>query len=78
MSLLGSPEDQMLVNRPQLLKSIAESMDIDPEAFMKSEEEINAEIQQQQAQQQQMLLAASQGNQSPDGNAGMGAPDGLM
>jgi len=78
MSLLGSPEDQMLVNRPQLLKSIAESMDIDPEAFMKSEEEINAEIQQQQAQQQQMLLAASQGNQSPDGNAGMGAPDGIV
>ena len=78
MSLLGSPEDQMLVNRPQLLKSIAESMDIDPEAFMKSEEEINAEIQQQQAQQQQMLLAASQGNQSPDGDAGMGAPNGVM
>jgi len=78
MSLLGSPEDQMLVNRPQLLKQIAESMDIDPEAFMKSEEEINAEIQQQQAQQQQMLLAASQGNQSPDGNAGMAPPNGVM
>ena len=69
MSLLGSP---------QLLKQIAESMDIDPEAFMKSEEEINAEIQQQQAQQQQMLLAASQGNQSPDGNAGMAPPNGVM
>jgi hypothetical protein len=78
MSLLGSPEDQMLVNRPQLLKQIAESMDIDPEAFMKSEEEINAEIQQQQAQQQQMLLAASQSNQSPDGNAGMAPPNGVM
>ena len=78
MSLLGNPEDQMLVNRPQLLKQIAESMDIDPEAFMKSEEEINAEIQQQQAQQQQMLLAASQSNQSPDGNAGMAPPNGVM
>ena len=77
MSLLGNPEDQMLVNRPQLLKQIAESMDIDPEAFMKSEEEINAEIQAAQ-QQQQMLLAASQGDIAPDGDAGMGGINAVM
>ena len=77
MSLLGNPEDQMLVNRPQLLKQIAESMDIDPEAFMKSEEEINAEIQAAQ-QQQQMLLAASQSDIAPDGDAGMGGINAVM
>ena len=74
LSLLNNPMDQAIVNRPQLLRDIAVSMDIDPDDFIKSEEQIRAE--QEALLQQQMLAQASAGGGAPSGEPGMAAPQG--
>jgi hypothetical protein len=74
LSLLNNPMDQAIVNRPQLLRDIAVSMDIDPDDFIKSEEQIRAE--QEALLQQQMLAQASAGGGAPGGEPGMAAPQG--
>jgi len=58
LSLVSNPMDLALVDRPQLLRDIAKSMEIDPDEIIKSEERMRAE---QQALQNQALAAAGAG-----------------
>lgn len=58
LSLVSTPMDLQVVDRTQLLRDIAHSMDIDPNEIIKSEERIQAE---QQALQNQALAAAGAG-----------------
>ena len=58
--------DLAIVDRPQLLRDIAQSMDIDPDEIIKSQERMQAE----QALQNQMLGGASQGGPGVEGEAG--------
>mgnify|MGYP005705393239 FL=1 len=58
LSLVSNPMDLALVDRPQLLRDIAKSMEIDPDEIIKSEERMRAE---QQALQDQALAAAGAG-----------------
>lgn len=65
LSLVSNPMDAALVDRNQLLRDIAQSMDIDPDEVIKSEERLAAE----QAIQNQALAGASPGGpmaQEPD------------
>jgi len=71
LSLVSNPTDIGLVDRNKLLRDIAQSMDIDPDEIVKSEEQIALE--QQQAIQAQMLQGASAVGASPTGGAGLGA-----
>lgn len=58
LSLVSNPMDAALVDRNQLLRDIAQSLDIDPDEVIKSEERLKAE---QQAIQAQAVAGASQG-----------------
>ncbi len=73
LSLVSNPTDVAVVDRTQLLRDIAQSMDIDPDEIIKSEEVIQAE---QQALQNQMLAEAGAGNPmaQPPGPIPGGAP----
>jgi len=71
LSLVSNPTDIGLVDRNKLLRDIAQSMDIDPDEIVKSEEQIALE--QQQAIQAQMLQGAGAIGASPTGGAGLGA-----
>lgn len=71
LSLVSNPTDIGLVDRNKLLRDIAQSMDIDPDEIVKSEEQIALE--QQQAIQAQMLQGASAGSPSPLGGGGLEA-----
>ena len=71
LSLVSNPMDSGLVDRNQLIRDIAKSMDIDPDEIVKSEEQIVLE--QQQAIQAQMLQGAGSVSPSPIGDGGMGA-----
>lgn len=71
LSLVSNPMDSGLVDRNQLIRDIAKSMDIDPDEIVKSEEQIALE--QQQAIQAQMLQGAGAVGPSPLGDGGMGA-----
>lgn len=71
LSLVSNPTDIGLVDRTQLIRDIAKSMDIDPDEIVKSEEQIALE--QQQAIQAQMLQGASAGSPPPLGGGGMEA-----
>lgn len=77
LSIVG--EDQSgAVKRTQLLRDIAQSMDIDPDEIIKTEEQLALEQQQQQQLlQAQMQQAAVAGDPAAQGNAGMGTPAGL-
>jgi hypothetical protein len=66
LSLVSNPMDLAIVDRPQLLRDIAQSMDIDPDEIIKSQERMQAE----QALQNQMLGGASQGGPGVEGEAG--------
>tara|TARA_A100001037_G_scaffold65360_1_gene57493 strand:+ start:3077 stop:5038 length:1962 start_codon:yes stop_codon:yes gene_type:complete len=73
LSLVSNPTDLAVVDRTQLLRDIAQSMEIDPSEIIKSEEVIQAE---QAAIQNQMLAGAGAGNpmaESPGSIPG-GAP----
>ena len=79
LSLVSNPEDNPQVDRNSLLREIASSMEIDPEKFLKTDEQIQVELQQQQqALQAQAQLGASTGGTPPQGNAGMAPPQGLI
>jgi cytidylate kinase len=77
LSLVSNPMDSQLVDRGKLLRDIAQSMDIDPEEIIKSQEQLIAE-QQAALQQQQMLAAASAGDQGLGLDGGMAPPDGAV
>ncbi len=67
-----------VVKQTELLREIAQSMDIDPDKIMKTEEQIALEQQQQQQLlQAQMQQAASAGGPPSQVDAGMGSPVGL-
>ena len=67
-----------VVKQTELLREIAQSMDIDPDKIMKTEEQIALEQQQQQQLlQAQMQQAASAGGPPSQGDAGIGSPLGL-
>lgn len=67
-----------VVKQTELLREIAQSMDIDPDKIMKTEEQIALEQQQQQQLlQAQMQQAASAGGPPSQVDAGMGSPLGL-
>lgn len=63
LSLVSNPMDLAIIDRPQLLRDIAQSMDIDPSEIIKSQERLQAE----QALQNQMLAGASQGGVGAEG-----------
>jgi len=71
LSLVSNPLDAALVDRGQLLKDIAKSMDIDPDEILKSTEQLQAE---QQALQNQAIAGASQGGPMAQNAAPMGPP----
>jgi len=71
LSLVSNPTDIGLVDRTQLIRDIAKSMDIDPDEIVKSEEQVALE--QQQAIQAQMLQGASASSPPPLGGGGMEA-----
>ena len=72
LSLVSNPTDLALVDRPRLLRDIAQSMDIDPDEIIKSEERIQAE---QQALQNQALAAAGAGGPMAPPSGPMAAGD---
>ena len=59
LSLVSNPMDAALVDRNQLLRDIAQSMDIDPDEIIKSEERL--QLEQQQAIQNQALAGPESG-----------------
>lgn len=76
LSLVSNDLDTPVIDRKQLLRDIATSMDINPEKILKSEEALLLEQQQQQQQQQQLLQAQMQqaagaGYPPPQGGGGM-------
>lgn len=76
LSLVSNPMDAALVDRGQLLRDIAKSMDIDPDEILKSTEQLQAEQQaaQQQALQDQAIAGASSGGPMAQSAAPMGPP----
>lgn len=72
LSLVSNPMDSGLIDRPSLLRDIAQSMDIDPNEVIKSEERLQAE----QALQAQMLAGASPSGDMAQEPPPMGAGDG--
>ena len=71
LSLVSNPMDAALVDRPQLLRDIAQSMDIDPDEILKSMEQLQAE---QQALQAQAFEGASPSGPMAGEPAPMGPP----
>lgn len=71
LSLVSNPMDAALVDRSQLLRDIAQSMDIDPDEILKSMEQLQAE---QQALQAEALQGASPGGLMAGEPAPMGPP----
>lgn len=71
LSLVSNPMDAALVDRPQLLRDIAQSMDIDPDEILKSMEQLQAE---QQALQAQAFEGASPSGPLAGEPAPMGPP----
>ena len=72
LSLVSNPTDLALVDRQRLLRDIAQSMDIDPDEIIKSEERLQAE---QQALQNQALAAAGAGGPMAPPSGPMAAGD---
>ena len=62
------PNDAALVDRPSLLRDIAQTLDIDPDEIIKSEERLQAE----QALQNQMLAGAGTGGDGTPPQPSMG------
>ncbi len=73
LSLVSNPLDAALVDRGQLIRDIATSMDIDPDSILKSVEQLQAE-QQAQAVENQALAGAVPGGPMADEPATMGPP----
>ena len=75
LSLVSNELDNSLVDRHRLLREIAQSMDIDPDEVVKSEEQLAREQQELAMQQAQMQQLASAGNPAIGGPAGMAPPN---
>ena len=75
LSLVSNELDNSLVDRHRLLREIAQSMDIDPDEVVKSEEQLAREQQELAMQQAQMQQFAGAGNPAIGGPAGMAPPD---
>ena len=69
LSLVSNPMDAPQVDRNKLLREIAQTLDIDPDEVIKSEERLQAE----QALQNQMLAGMQQGGAGAIPEAGMAA-----
>jgi hypothetical protein len=69
LSLVSNPMDSALIDRNKLLRDIAQTLDIDPDDVIKSEERLQAE----QAIQNQMLAGMQQGGAGANPEAGMAA-----
>ena len=67
LSLVSNDQDTQLIDRQQLIREVAKSMDIDADGIIKSEEQLQFEQRQQQAQQIALQQAAMQ-QQSGEGN----------
>jgi hypothetical protein len=85
LSLVSNPMDAELVDRNQLLRDIATSMDMDPDELVKSDEQLALEQQQLQQQQQQQLALEAQmqqgavaGGSPAQGGNGMAPPQGAF
>ena len=76
LSLVSNPMDSGLVDRNQLLRDIAQSMDIDPDEIVKSEEQLAFEQQQQLALQAEAQQRAIASGNAPQGESGMAPPQG--
>jgi len=74
LSLVSNDLDAPLIDRNHLLREIAQSMDIDPDEIVKSEEQLAREQQQQLAMQAQMQQEAIGGGSPAGGAAGMAPP----
>ena len=74
LSLVSNDLDAPLIDRNHLLREIAQSMDIDPDEIVKSEEQLAREQQQQLAMQAQMQQEAIGGSPPAGGAAGMAPP----
>ena len=70
--------DAGLVDRNQLLRDIAQSMDIDPDEIVKSEEQLALEQQQQLALQAEAEQRAIASGNAPQGEVGMAPPQGAF
>jgi hypothetical protein len=66
------------VDRNQLLRDIAQSMDIDPDEIVKSEEQLALEQQQQLALQAEAEQRAIASGNAPQGGIGMAPPQGSI
>ena len=78
LSLVSNPMDAGLVDRNQLLRDIAQSMDIDPDEIVKSEEQLALEQQQQLALQAEAEQRAIASGNAPQGGIGMAPPQGSI
>ena len=78
LSLVSNPMDAGLVDRNQLLRDIAQSMDIDPDEIVKSEEQLALEQQQQLALQAEAEQRAIASGNAPQGEVGMAPPQGAF
>jgi len=78
LSLVSNPMDAGLVDRNQLLRDIAQSMDIDPDEIVKSEEQLALEQQQQLALQAEAEQRAIASGNAPQGGVGMATPQGAI
>ena len=78
LSLVSNPMDAGLVDRNQLLRDIAQSMDIDPDQIVKSEEQLALEQQQQLALQAEAEQRAIASGNAPQGGVGMAPPQGAI
>ena len=78
LSLVSNPMDAGLVDRNQLLRDIAQSMDIDPDEIVKSEEQLALEQQQQLALQAEAEQRAIASGNAPQGGVGMAPPQGAI
>lgn len=78
LSLVSNPMDAGLVDRNQLLRDIARSMDIDPDQIVKSEEQLALEQQQQLALQAEAEQRAIASGNAPQGGVGMAPPQGAI
>ena len=53
LNITANPEDSSIVKRPDIIRAVADTFDLNSEAFVLSDKEIDARTQQSQAEQQQ-------------------------
>ena len=53
LNITANPEDASIVKRPDIIRAVADTFDLNSDAFVLSDKEIDARNQQQQAEKQQ-------------------------